>query len=215
MAEHTYVCDRKPDQCGKDSAVRFAPRTVWQEAQAQSRAIYQKAPPEIREGFGYSAKVALFRLLSVAFHALTGTKSQRRKLLILSRLALLGFLPRLPLNIRQTRIPALLVQCRTISPLLLKAREKRTAPCRNSPLTKDTKSCFVIKPPVYLSVLFCVFFSSAFLSNAIYSGKTWNGIKGKTGRPPFSTSFIADNMRSDILFLAIESGVTVSGCPTT
>ncbi|WP_217700942.1 hypothetical protein, partial [Salmonella enterica] len=115
----------------------------------------------------------------------------------------------------QTRIPALLVQCRTISPLLLKAREKRTAPCRNSPLTKDTKSCFVIKPPVYLSVLFCVFFSSAFLSNAIYSGKTWNGIKGKTGRPPFSTSFIADNMRSDILFLAIESGVTVSGCPTT
>ncbi|WP_334614246.1 hypothetical protein [Escherichia coli] len=32
---------------------------------------------------------------------------------------------------------------------------------------------------------------------------------------PFSTSFIADNMRSDILFLAIESGVTVSGCPTT
>ncbi|MDT8495802.1 hypothetical protein RRF74_24235, partial [Escherichia coli] len=95
------------------------------------------------------------------------------------------------------------------------SREKRTAPCRNSPLTKDTKSCFVIKPPVYLSVLFCVFFSSAFLSNAIYSGKTWNGIKGKTGRPPFSTSFIADNMRSDILFLAIESGVTVSGCPTT
>lgn len=91
MAEHTYVCDRKPDQCGKDSAVRFAPRTVWQEAQAQSRAIYQKAPPEIREGFGYSAKVALFRLLSVAFHALTGIKSQRRKLLILSRLALLGF----------------------------------------------------------------------------------------------------------------------------
>lgn len=143
------------------------------------------------------------------------SKSQRRKLLILSRLALLGFLPRLPLNIRQTRIPALLVQCRTISPLLLKAREKRTAPCRNYPLTKDTKSCFVIKPPVYLSVLFCVFFSSAFLSNAIYSGKTWNGIKGKTGRPPFSTSFIADNMRSDILFLAIESGVTVSGCPTT
>lgn len=57
-----------------DSAVRFAPRTVWQEAQAQPRAIYQKAPPEIREGFGYSAKVALFRLLSVAFHALTGIK---------------------------------------------------------------------------------------------------------------------------------------------
>ncbi|WP_407228293.1 hypothetical protein [Escherichia coli] len=28
----------------------------------------------------------------------------------------------------------------------------------------------------------------------------------ETGRPPFSTSFIADNMRSDILFLAIESG---------
>ena len=74
MAEATFVCDRKPNQCGKDSAVMFAPRTVWQEAQAQSRAIYQKAPPEIREGFGYSAKVALFRLLSVAFHALTGIK---------------------------------------------------------------------------------------------------------------------------------------------
>ncbi|EEW1536465.1 hypothetical protein D9F41_21440 [Escherichia coli] len=44
MAEHTYVCDRKPDQCGKDSAVRFAPRTVWQEAQAQSRIAVNLAP---------------------------------------------------------------------------------------------------------------------------------------------------------------------------
>lgn len=120
MAEHTYVCDRKPDQCGKDSAVRFATRTVWQEAQAQSRAIYQKAPPEIREGFGYSAKVALFRLLSVAFHALTGIKKPAPEVTHSFKVSFAWFLPRLPLNIRQTRIPALLVQCRTISPLLLK-----------------------------------------------------------------------------------------------
>lgn len=74
MAEATFVCDRRPGQCGKNGAVRFASRTVWQGAQALSRTIYKKAPPGIREGFGDSGHVALFRLLSVAFHALTGIK---------------------------------------------------------------------------------------------------------------------------------------------
>ncbi|KWZ98876.1 hypothetical protein HMPREF3220_00069 [Citrobacter koseri] len=54
-------------------------------------------------------------------------------------------------------------------------------------------SCFFISA-------FVSFFSRAFLSNAMYSGKAENGIKGKTGRPPFSTVCIADNMRSDILY---------------
>ncbi len=61
------------------NAVRTVPSGSLRERSGRKRkrsprAIYQKAPPEIREGFGYSAKVALFRLLSVAFHALTGIK---------------------------------------------------------------------------------------------------------------------------------------------
>ncbi|AWZ78268.1 hypothetical protein CSB99_5793 (plasmid) [Klebsiella pneumoniae] len=88
--------------------------------------------------------------------------SQRRRLLILSRFARLGLFPLLPLSILQTLNPASLVQCNTISPLLLNPSENRTAPRLCSALIKSKNSCFFIAPPVFLSVLLFLSFPGLF-----------------------------------------------------
>ncbi len=167
---------------------KFATRMARQGGASAVLRNIQKAPPvngrasAIQEREFYSASGVSPSMPCRA------SWSQRRRLLILSRFARLGLFPLLPLSILQTLNPASLVQCNTISPLLLNPSENRTAPRLCSALIKSKNSCFFHSTSCFSISAFVSFFSGAFLSNAMYSGKSREWHQGKNRTPTLFNS---------------------------